>query len=150
MKGFLGTKAELPADITLMVQAVVFLILLTGFTYARGKKFDTHGRIMATAVALSGITLVTWMIPTLIDSFGILVKELATRGKFYSAAIVTVLHVALGSSAAALSLYIITRMSINLPASIRVKNIRRLMRVTLVVWTATFLMGTYLYYSLYL
>jgi len=149
-KGLLGTRAEVPADLALAVQAIVIVILLIGLRHAKRKNFDRHGKIMASAVILSGITVVAWMIPTLIDSFGILVNELVTRGKHYYAAIVTVAHAVGGLTAAALALYTIARITLNLPPGIRVKNIKLLMRVTFTTWMLTFVLGTYIYYMLYL
>ena len=62
MTGILGTNAHLGADINLILQILMFLLLIIGLVYKKKRKLRIHGSIMAIAVILHVITFLTVMV----------------------------------------------------------------------------------------
>ena len=60
------------------------------------------------------------------------------------------IHAASGTICELLGIYLILRMKNKLPQGLRVKNFKRVMQITLTLWTLQALGGFYIYYSLYI
>ena len=59
------------------------------------------------------------------------------------------IHALVGTLSELSGIYLILRMKNKLPQNLRVKNFKRLMQITLTLWTLQALGGFYIYYSLY-
>ena len=144
MDGLLGTKAGIQADLNLLVHLALLLLIITGFTFARKKKFEIHEKWMFSAIVLAAISFFAWMAPSYIDNFHVIVEELYSPG-----VIVTNIHVALGGITGILAVYIILRMKFDLPQKFTVKRVKRLMRTTFTLWWLTFISGLSFYLIYY-
>lgn len=143
MVGILGTKAGIQADLNLLLHLVILVLIVTGFTFARRKRFEIHEKWMFSAIVLVAISFLVWMAPSYIGNFHVIVSEAYSPG-----VIITNLHVILGTITGILVVYIIIRMKFDLPQRFTVKRLKRLMRTTFTLWWLTFLIGLsfYIYY----
>ena len=144
MDGLLGTKAGIQADLNLLVHLAILLLIITGFTFARKKKFEIHEKWMFSAIVLAAISFFAWMAPSYIDNFHVIVEELYSPG-----VMVTNIHVALGTITGILAIYIVLRMKFDLPQKFTVKRVKRLMRTTFTLWWLTFISGLSFYLIYY-
>lgn len=143
MSGFLGTKAGIEADLNLILHLAILILVLTGFTFARRKKFEVHEKWMFAAIILAAVSFFAWMAPSYIRYFDVIVNEFYTFG-----VMITNIHVVLGVVSGILAVYIVLRMKFDLPERFKVKRVRRLMRTTFTLWLLTFVFGLafYLWY----
>ena len=144
MDGLLGTKAGIQADLNLLLHLAILLLIVTGFTFARRKRFEIHEKWMFSAIVLVAISFFTWMAPSYIGNFHVIVDELYSPG-----VMVTNIHVALGTITGILAIYIILRMKLDLPQRFTVKRVKRLMRTTFTLWWLTFIFGLSFYLIYY-
>lgn len=144
MNGFLGTKAGIQADLNLLLHLAILLLIVTGFTFARRKRFEIHEKWMFSGIVLVAISFFAWMAPSYIGNFHVIVDELYSPG-----VMVTNIHVALGTITGILAIYIILRMKFNLPQRFTVKRVKRLMRTTFTLWWLTFIFGLSFYLIYY-
>ena len=144
MDGLLGTKAGIQADLNLLVHLAILLLIITGFTFARKKKFEIHEKWMFSAIVLAAISFFAWMAPSYIDNFHVIVEELYSPG-----VMVTNIHVALGTITGILAIYIVLRMKFDIPQRFAVKRVKRLMRTTFTLWWLTFISGLSFYLIYY-
>jgi len=140
----LGTKAGIQADLNLLVHLAILLLIITGFTFARKKRFEIHEKWMFSAIVLVAISFFAWMAPSYIDNFHVIVEELYSPG-----VMVTNIHVALGAITGILAIYIVLRMKFDLPQKFTVKRVKRLMRTTFTLWWLTFIFGLSFYLIYY-
>ena len=143
MSGLLGTKADLSADLNLLLHLAILIFIITGFTFARRKKFEIHEKWMFSAIILVAVSFFAWMAPSYIGNFHVIVSEFYSPG-----AIITNMHVAFGATTGTLALYIVLMMKFDLPERFTVKRVRRLMRTTFTLWWISFILGLsfYLWY----
>lgn len=144
MDGFLGTKAGIQADLNLLLHLAILLLIVTGFTFARRKRFEIHEKWMFSGIVLVAISFFAWMAPSYIGNFHVIVNELYSPG-----VMVTNIHVALGTITGILAIYIILRMKFDLPQRFTVKRVKRLMRTTFTLWWLTFIFGLSFYLIYY-
>ena len=135
--------APIESSLNLLFHIVILALIITGFKFARRKKFNIHEKWMFTAIVLVAISFFTWMAPSYIRNLNLVASDFYTPG-----IVITNIHVLLGATTGVLALYIIARMKSNLPERFTVKKIKRLMRTTFMLWLLTFFFGVlfYLYY----
>ena len=138
--GIFGNAAPLGSDLNLLYQVGIFLLVLTGFRFARRKNYDNHERRMLPAIGLVAISFFVWMAPSYVKYFNLVLTEFYAPG-----IIITNIHVILGIVTGILATYIVALMKLDLPERFKVKNVRRLMRTTLTLWTLTFIFGVSFY-----
>lgn len=136
-------SAPFESSLNLVFHVVILGLIITGFTFARRKKFNIHEKWMFTAIVLVAISFFTWMAPSYIRNLNLVVSEFYTPG-----IAITNIHVLLGATTGVLALYIIARMKFDLPERFTVKKIKRLMRTAFTLWLLTFFFGVlfYVYY----
>jgi len=139
MHGFLGTRAPLIADITLLMTWSLLIVALFGAYRAYKKNYTKHESIMPWAALLNWIPILLVMIPVLariISGQYHLVSD-----KF---AFLPYFHGTLGLLTQVLLTYTVFRMkwATNLPP----KKPLWLMRIALILWVLTVLGGTFLYF----
>jgi len=89
---FLGNHAPLAADVNLIAQIVVLLLMTAGFYFVKAAKLEVHGRFMKSAIVLQFGALILWMGPSLILNVG-------AFGAFGYGPLVAVAHVLFGAFA---------------------------------------------------
>src|SRR5690242_20963948 len=103
MQGFLGMGATFAADVNLLLQIAMALVLLAGAWLARRKRYFAHGCVQSTVVLLNLVLVARIMVP----SFSKQVASQIPAGlndKYYSVAFA---HSVVGATAALLGLYVI-------------------------------------------
>ena len=122
---------------------MILILIITGFTFARRKKYEIHEKWMFSAIILAAASFFTWMAPSYIRNFHVIVSEFSSPG-----VIITNLHAACGIITGSLAVYIVLVMKVGLPERFTVKRVRRLMRTTFALWWLTFILGFsfYLWY----
>jgi uncharacterized membrane protein YozB (DUF420 family) len=118
----------------------IFMLAVTGFAFARRKKYDVHEKWMFSAIVLVAISFFSWMAPSYAKNFNLVISDFYNPG-----VIMTNIHVIFGIAAGTLALYIVARMKLNLPAKFKVRRVRRLMRTTFVLWILTSSFGVLFY-----
>lgn len=141
--GFLGTNATMLADLTLV--AYVLLIapaMIVGFVFARRKMFVPHHKVMMTT-----IVIVNWLLILFVMAASFAARGPADR---------PIPHFIAGGLAQLVGTYLVilmwtekTRFAGILPEALRVKNIKLVMRTTLVLWLITVVLGVVIYLSTY-
>jgi hypothetical protein len=101
MSGIFGTKASPQADVNLILQIAIIIILIAGRRLAKNRKLLTHGRLMAALVILHSVAIVLIMVPSFLINFSAL--------KYVSdpKVIITWIHAVVGTSAEALGVYLV-------------------------------------------
>ncbi|MER3515441.1 MAG: hypothetical protein C4310_14460, partial [Chloroflexota bacterium] len=107
MKGFLGTPADLLADLNLTLHIVMALTLLVGAWFARRKDFATHQKIQ-TAVVLANIPLI---IGIMLISFQEEVAPGLPQNLVHPRNAIAAAHAALGTFGELLGLFVILCMT---------------------------------------
>jgi uncharacterized membrane protein YozB (DUF420 family) len=136
--GFLTANSPFGADLNLVVQIGVALLLLAGAGLARLGWYRAHGACQASAFAAMLVLTIVWMIPQLRSGFGpALVHEGATPVNLAVAA-----HITLGSGVLVLGAWVILVAATNVvPPRLRFKSYKLWMRTLLGLWWATVLLG---------
>jgi uncharacterized membrane protein YozB (DUF420 family) len=145
-QGFLGTAAPLYADLVLLFEIGVALVLLLGAFLARIGKYRWHALCQSTVVLLNLIIILTVMVPAFHPGdLSKLRRKPITSYSFVSSA-----HAVLGFSAETLGLYILLAAGTRiLPERLRFRNYKLWMRSALLLWWSAVLLGIATYMRLY-
>jgi hypothetical protein len=141
--GFLGTSASAVADVNLIVQLVIVLLLAAGWVYGRDKKkIRLHGQLMIVAVVVNGAMIFLVMVPSLILSFGAI-----TSNPLGSGPLVSVAHSIVGTVAWLYATYLAWVWRLK-PATVECFKRKNLMKPVLYAWLAAAVLGVgfYVYY----
>jgi plastocyanin/uncharacterized membrane protein YozB (DUF420 family) len=142
MQALLGTR--LAADINLVAQILLLVGLWIGFYYARTKQIPKHANMQTTMVMANLLFVFFVMIP----SFYQYVILGGTTGGVVAQ--LMLLHGVLGLIAELSGVYLVLRMRTALiPARLRIRNFKLVMRATLGLWTIIFVLGIGIYYYRY-
>jgi hypothetical protein len=142
--GILGTRAGLVADVNLIAQIVILLLLSVGALQARSKHFDWHHGTMIAAVIVNAAAIVFIMNPSF---FRLLPYALRNPGA--AGPVIMLPHAAIGALAELLGIYIIARTPRNPSALSGWPSMKRTMIVTLLLWLVALSGGIWLYISRY-
>jgi uncharacterized membrane protein YozB (DUF420 family) len=131
------------STITLVIQLIIFVLLIVGFGFKRQKRYRQHGLIMVSAVILHLISVLAIMVPS------IAVIAFTQTGLPETVVALSGVHAVFGVTALALGIWISIswrfRQSIQYCAPKK-----RFMLITFTVWTIAILIGTALYFILYM
>lgn len=140
--GFLGRNATFGADLNLLVQLALGVLLLCGMLLARRGWYRCHGVCQSTALLGTLALTAIWMIPALRDVYA---PGLA-GGTVHRVNVSVVAHAGLGSVVLLLGMYVVLVAGTPLiPERWRFRNYKAWMRTLLVLWWATILLGALLY-----
>jgi uncharacterized membrane protein YozB (DUF420 family) len=131
------------SQVNLGLQVVILVLLFSSYLLKRGGKFFVHGRLMLTAVILNLVGFLLVMGPSLVS----LTADLFA-GLSLVASLIVLIHAALGSIVLILGIWIVGswRLRSNVQPCVRKKHV---MRITIVLWIITLLLGVYVYALLY-
>ncbi len=133
---FLGTRASIFADVTLIVQIIAFILLFSGVIYAKRKNYPKHFK-MAYIVVFMALLAFLWMSFSLINNLQALISNLTSSRSMFA-----VIHVVVGLAA------LLAGVSFAFNRFIR--KIRNNMRITFLLWVFALLLGIALYTMYYL
>jgi len=141
--GFLGTQANMAADITLVAMLAIAALFTTGFAMALRKKYEVHRWIQTTAGVLN-IGMVLWMMVLPFRDF-ILPGIPARLGeRFYW---ITTLHATFGATAVTFGAFVMLRGNRLVPKALRFTNYKLFMRTAYALYMATTLIGIFVYFA---
>ena len=143
--GFLGTRANWAADLNLIVQIVLLLVLFAGRMQAKRRNLNAHHRWMTAIVTVNAVMIVAIMNP----SFFRLLPS-AVRDPAAPALVLPLLHALVGALAEVMGLYAVLSMNMDLPDSWRIRNVRWFMRITFLLWALALAGGIVLYWVRYM
>jgi hypothetical protein len=134
MSGLLGTAATVQGDLNFLLQIMILVILFVGYRYGRVKESESlnlHGKVMTVVVVLNAVAILLVMGPSFVAAFGAVLDEVFKIGFP-----LTSLHHSLGLAAEVLGIVFVFR---------KFGNVRRWMRVTIVVWLSALGLGMSVY-----
>lgn len=145
MDGFLGTGASFRSDITLVAYVLLILpAMLVGFVFARRKMFEPYHKF-----TMISIVVVNWILIAVVMAISFMggVAPGIPAGLSDIRIWLPTLHLAIGFLAQVLGTYLVIRMVFEkqLPAALKVKNIKVYMRATLTGWFLAAAMGIGIY-----
>lgn len=143
--GFLGTRAEITADFTLLLQIVILFVLLLGYKLKMDKRFRRHGITMSLGVVLHVISILLVMIPSLISFSDLLITEISTIP-----VLVTWIHALIGLLAVIVGLFLIVEWRFRYPPKMTCAKRRPFMKPLFTMWTIASLLGIVVYVYAYL
>lgn len=143
--GFLGTRAEITADFTLLLQIVILFVLLLGYKLKMDKRFRRHGITMSLGVVLHVISILLVMIPSLISFSDLLITEISTIP-----VLVTWIHALIGLLAVIVGLFLIVEWRFRYPPKMTCAKRRPFMKPLFIMWTIALLLGIVVYVYAYL
>ena len=138
----LDESPEIIVNVSLILEIIILILLIIGSEYAYKKKYTKHGWMMVVAVALHTVSVLSIMIPSIVEESNLL-------GEITSAGIVTQLHVISGTAAWILGIASIvwwgfkkTKAHVSLPSHLKRKWV---MRVIFIVWLVALISGIILH-----
>ncbi len=142
--GILGTRAGLVADVNLILQIAILIVLTLGAVQAKRRHFDAHHTLMTAAVIANAVLIIAIMNPSFFR-----VVPFALRNPSDPRPRVMWPHVAIGALAELMGIYIIVRMKLETSRPSRATNIKWVMGITLVLWIVALAIGITLYFVWY-
>lgn len=143
-----GTRIPLGAGLNAAAQVVMIVALLFGWRFARAKDFRKHRRVQTTVV------LINWLAILFVMGVTFFGPEVTAnpKGTGDSVVLLEIGHGIVGGLAALAGGYLVFRMVFErvLPDWIKVKNFKRLMQITIVVWLLVALGGLGIFAMKYL
>ena len=143
--GFLGTKGQLGADLSLVVIVVTAILFTIGWRLAVHRRFEAHRWVMNVAVLLNAAVVLAWMIRSLV----LYVLPVITARLDQRAYAVNAVHAVIGIIALALGVFVTLRGNELVPPALRFSNYKRFMRPAYVLYMLGTASGIILYLVAY-
>lgn len=141
-EGFLGRPSTFGADLNLLIQLGLGLLLLAGLLLARRSRYALHGTCQAAALVATLVMTAIWMAPAFHDNYGPTIFRLGNRVNLAAAA-----HVVSGTVALLLGIYVVLVAGTPLiPKAFRFGNYKRWMRTLITIWWLALLLGVLTYW----
>jgi uncharacterized membrane protein YozB (DUF420 family) len=141
-EGFLGRPSTFGADLNLLIQIVLGLLLLAGLLLARRSRYAMHGACQSLALVATLVMTAIWMAPAYHNNYGPAIFTLGNRVNVAAAA-----HVVVGSLALLLGIYVVLVAGTPLvPKALRFSNYKAWMRTLISVWWLALLLGVLTYW----
>ena len=140
--GFLGRPSTFGADLNLLIQLGLGVVLFVGFLLVRRSKYAMHGACQS--VALVGVIVMTaiWMLPAYHNNYGLVIFKLGNRVNVAAAA-----HVTVGTVALLLGIYVVLVAGTPvIPKAVRFGNYKAWMRTLITIWWLALLLGVLTYW----
>ena len=140
--GIFGTKANLFSDLNLIAQIVLLSGLSLGMVLARRGHITAHQYNQTAWVSINIVLTIFIMVVAYYETIlpglpGVLSQAFG---------LVSTIHAALGLLAIACGVYLILRMNQRIPKKWRIKNWKRMMRLTLALYLLVGVLGLGIYY----
>jgi uncharacterized membrane protein YozB (DUF420 family) len=139
--GFLGTRANRAADVTLLAMILIAGLFTIGFYLARKRKYEAHRWVQTTAAILN-VLLVLWMMILPFRDFILLDKGGPREQYFYW---ITTAHALTGMLAVIFGLFVVLRGNKLVPKFLRFRNYKPYMRTAYGLYMAATLLGVLVY-----
>ncbi len=143
-RGFFGTRASLVADVNLVVQVGILLVLAVGLFQNRNRGWSAWRALVSSVVALQALLIIAVMNPSLTRSL-----PFAIRNPFAAGPRFLWVHVAIGTVAELIGAFLVLSSSQVPSAKNEQARTRRVLAIMLVLWTVALLFGCALYLTRY-
>jgi uncharacterized membrane protein YozB (DUF420 family) len=143
--GFLGTRALLHADLSLILILISAGLFTIGWRLAVRKKFKIHHRIQTSAAILNTFVALSVMIP----SFIIYILPGIPRKLLEGTYGVTTVHAIIGALALIMGVFVLLRTNKLVPKRLRFKNYKLFMRISYWLYMLATLVGVIVYLAVY-
>jgi uncharacterized membrane protein YozB (DUF420 family) len=131
------------ATLSLLIQVIVLILLITSYTFKRKQKFRHHGILMLSAVILHASMILTIMVP----SFSVI--AFTPTGPPIATVLTAIVHATFGTTTLVLGAWIVG--SWRLRTSLQFCSPKKkFMRATFILWLTAISIGIILYFALYL
>ena len=141
-EGFLGQGAPWGADLNLVLQVAVGLLLLLGMGLARRGRYGAHGLCQSAGFVVALVMTVLWMMP----AFHAIHADALGRGVVNRVTVAVAAHVVVGTVALLVGLWIVLVAGTPLvPRRLRFSNYKRWMRTLLALWWLALVLGLAVY-----
>src|SRR5882672_1967849 len=100
--GFLGRPSTFGADLNLLIQIGLGLLLLAGLFLVRKSKYALHGACQSVALVTTIVMTAIWMLPAFHNNYGWAIFKLGNRVNTAAAA-----HVVAGTIALLVGIYVV-------------------------------------------
>jgi uncharacterized membrane protein YozB (DUF420 family) len=144
--GFLGTRAPLHSDLSLLLILLSAILFTIGWRLAVRKKFKAHRWVQTSAAILNTLVVLIVMIASFIIYIlpGIPGKLLeGTYG-------VTTVHAFIGALGLLLGVFVVLRANGLMPKRLRFKNYKLFMRTSYALYLLATLVGVIVYVAVYI
>jgi uncharacterized membrane protein YozB (DUF420 family) len=141
--GLFNTYATLVADVNLLLQLTILLVLILGWRFERGGDYLKHGIMMGTALAFHTLLIFLVMVPSLRVSTGLFANLLNRL------TLVVLSHSTLGSLVEVLGIYLFSVWLSDRGVSKACFRNKGIMKATVILWAIEIVLGIYLYILLY-
>jgi uncharacterized membrane protein YozB (DUF420 family) len=142
--GLFNVNAPLFADLNLLLQIIIFVMLFGGVIAARFRRdFRRHGAVMGLAVLLNTLSIAVVMIPSLLSFRGLLSAPLSPL------AIAVIFHAAAGISVEILGIWVVVVWLMNRLSTRACSGKKSIMRTIISFWLIELILGIYVYIMLY-
>ena len=139
--GFLGTKATLRSDLTLVLILITAVLFNVGFILARRKRFEVHRWVQTTSVAINTVVVLISMVTSYIIYILPGIPAKLNQGDYA----VTTVHGMVGAIALLYGVFVALRGNKLVPKSLRFKNYKLFMRWAYAVYMLATLGGVGVY-----
>ncbi len=143
--GFLGTKGQLGADLSLVLMAVTVALLTAGIVLVKRGHEDAHRWTQTAAVCLSTVVAVAWMV----RSFALYVRPEIPAKLGQRAYAADTVHAIVGAAGVLLGVYVVLSASKLLPRALQFTDYKVWMRVSYAVYVLGMIGGVAVYVIAY-
>lgn len=133
----------LVSTVTLAIQLIIFVLLIVGYNLKRKNRYRQHGFIMVSAVILHMISVLAIMVPSIV------VIAFTPTGLPEAVVALSGVHAFFGLTVLALGIWISVSWRFRHSLQYCAPK-KRFMLVTFTVWTIAIIIGTALYFILYM
>jgi uncharacterized membrane protein YozB (DUF420 family) len=144
--GFLGTKAPMRSDITLVLILITATLFTIGWRLAVNKKYEVHRWVQTSAVILNAIVVLVAMVNVFIVYIIPGIPGKLFQGSYGA----TALHGLVGAIGLVLGVFIVLRANNLVPQSLRFKNYKLFMRTSYIIYMLATLLGVVVYVMAYI
>jgi uncharacterized membrane protein YozB (DUF420 family) len=139
--GFLGTKATLRSDLTLVFILITAVLFNLGFILARRKQFGAHRWVQTTSVVLNTLVVLISMVTSYIIHILPGIPAKLNQGDYA----VTTVHGLIGAIALLYGLFVMLRGNELVPKSLQFNNYKLFMRWAYALYMLATLGGVIVY-----
>lgn len=139
--GFLGTKATLRSDLTLVIILITAVLFTLGFILARRKKYKAHRWVQTSAVIINTVVVVISMVTSYIVHILPGIPSKLSQGDYA----VTTAHGLIGAIALLYGLFVMLRGNKLVPKSLQFNNYKLFMRWAYALYMLATLGGVIIY-----
>ena len=144
--GFLGTKAPVRSDITLVLILITTVLFTIGWQLALRKRYEAHRWVQTAAAILNAIIVLLAMINIFIIYILPGIPGKLLQGSYGA----TTVHGLVGAIGLLLGLFVVLRANKLVPKSLRFKNYKLFMRTSYSIYMLATLLGVVVYIMAYI